>query len=59
MDYNARHKRRNQGFDFFKLCGLYHDNGMQVWVLVDDFSANDNGERYVDKVLASTLQEIN
>lgn len=33
---------------------LAHDNGMQVWVLVDDFSANDNGERYVDKVLAST-----
>lgn len=31
-----------------------HDNGLQVWVLADDFSANSDGEKYVDTVLAST-----
>lgn len=33
---------------------LAHDNGIQVWVLADDFSSNDVGEKYVDKVLART-----
>ena len=31
-----------------------HNMGCKVWPLVDDFSSNSNGERYVAKVLAST-----
>lgn len=31
-----------------------HRKNLQVWALVDDFSANAEGEKYVDTVLAST-----
>lgn len=31
-----------------------HRNDLQVWALVDDFSANADGEKYVNTVLAST-----
>lgn len=31
-----------------------HKKNLQVWALMDDFSANSDGEKYVDTVLAST-----